>query len=165
MENYLKRKVVCRTIDGGQKEVEVGELSFRPSAYGVAIKDGLVLLVPYKDGYDFPGGGVHEGEYIKDALLREVKEESGLDVAQQELLLLHEDFFIHPRSEKAFHTILMYYRCEAVGGALSRDGLTEFEISVTDGRMPEWVPIEKALAAKFYNPIDNPALIRKAVDL
>ena len=165
MEDYLKRKVICRTIDGGQEEREVGELSFRPSVYGVIIKDGAVLLVPFKDGYDFPGGGVHEGELIADALVREVKEESGIEAKQGGLIHLQEDFFVHPRSGKAFHTILFYYLCEQVGGALSSDGLTEFEKTMAGERTPEWVPVQKALEVKFYNPIDSPALIRKAAGI
>lgn len=165
MDEHLERLVTCRTIDGQKKEVRVGELSFRPSVYGVAIKDKKVLLVPCWDGYDLPGGGVHEGELILDAVKREVKEESGMEVMPKELLLLSEDFFIHPRSEKPFHSILMYYQCDVVGGELSSDGLTPWESSIANERKPEWISLEKIDSLKFYNPIDSPALIRKAAGL
>lgn len=160
MSEHLERKITCRTIQGEKREVRVGDLTFRPSVYGVIVKDGKVLLVPQWDGYDFPGGGVHEGEPILEALKREVKEETGMDVVSGELLLAQDDFFIHPRSEKPFHSILMFYRCEAVGGELSDAGFTEFEKQIA--RTAEWVDIDTIPTLKFYNPIDSVALIRKA---
>lgn len=165
MSDYLDRPITCRTLDGERKDVRVGDLSFRPSVYGVAIKDNKVLLVPCKDGYDFPGGGIHEGEPILESLVREVKEESGLDVEPGELLHALDDFFIHPRSERPFHSILLYYAVRPVGGALSSDGLTEFEQSLSQGRPPEWVDLSRIDALMFYNPVDSPALIRKAAGL
>ena len=165
MSEHLERKIVCRTIDGEKREVRVGDLSFRPSAYVVVIRDGAVLLVPFKDGYDFPGGGVHEGEYLRDALIREAKEESGLDVVPGELIHVEEDFFIHPRSGKPFHTFLFYHLAVVAGGEISSDGLTEFEKSMAGGRSPEWLPLDRIEGVKFYNPVDSPALIRKAASL
>lgn len=165
MSDYLERMVTCRGFDGLRKEVRVGDLAFRPSIYGVAVKDGAVLLVPCKDGYDFPGGGIHEGEPLLDSLVREVKEESGLEVRPGKLLHALDDFFIHPRTNKAFHSILLYYTVEVIGGELSDAGLTEFEKTLAGGRKPEWVEIEKALQQKFFNPADSPALIRIAAGL
>ncbi len=161
MDDYRERLVSCRTIHGERKEVPVKELSFRASIYGVVPKDGAILLVPHYDGYDFPGGGVHEGEPLLEALVREVKEESGIDVKPVRLLHMQDDFFIHPRSGKALHSILIFYLCEAVGGELSDAGFTAFEKEVA--KIAEWVPVDTALTAKFFNPADNPALIRSAL--
>lgn len=153
-------KITCRTIEGKKQEFNVSELVFRPSAYGVAIRDGKVLLSPQWDGYDFPGGGVDKGERLDAAVIREVKEETGLDVTVGELLHASDDFFVHPRSGKPMHSILLYYRCEVVGGTISDEGFSDFEKDVV--RLAEWVDIDTALAAKFYNPIDSAALIRRA---
>lgn len=162
-----EKKVLCRKVTsdgyGDAEDVAVNELRFRPSVYGVIVKDGKVLLVPQWDGYDFPGGGIDEGERISEALIREIKEETGMDAVSGELLLVTDDFFLHPKSGKAFHSILMYYTATVTGGELSTDGFSDFE--KTMAQKAQWIDIEKAVTLKFYNPVDSPALIRKAVEV
>lgn len=59
------------------------------------MRDGRILLVkrgkePAKGLWSVPGGRLEHGEYIADAVAREVKEETGLDVAVGELLGVFE---------------------------------------------------------------------------
>ena len=65
-------QVTCHDINGNLFEISVDQLSFRPSVYGVIIKDGKVLLSKQWDGYDFPGGAIEPGETIHEALIREI---------------------------------------------------------------------------------------------
>lgn len=54
----------------------------RPSARGIIINDDRIALVYSKKEkyYKFPGGGIKENEDMKTALIREVREETGLIV-------------------------------------------------------------------------------------
>lgn len=64
----------------------------RTRVTGVLIEDGQLLLLDQDtDGprrWSLPGGKVEEGETIAQALLREMKEETGLDVEMGRLLYL-----------------------------------------------------------------------------
>ena len=57
----------------------------------VVVKDGKLLMIrrakePGKGLWSIPGGRVENGEYLSQALVREVKEETNLDVEVRELL-------------------------------------------------------------------------------
>ncbi len=154
------KTVTCVDKDGNRFEVPVNELTMRPSIYGVIIKDDKVLLVKQWDGYAFPGGGVEVGEDMYDALVREVREETGLEVTVGEVVACENSFF--KWMGKYFHTILIFRHCEAVGGELSIDGLEEIEKGITNG-LPEWIPIENLEKIKFYTTVDNIKIIRAAL--
>jgi len=67
--------------------------------------------------WEFVGGGIKFGEDPKEALVREVKEESGLDVKIIRLMpkILTQNW--ENQSPKR-HIIILTYECETVGGQL-----------------------------------------------
>ena len=77
----------------------------------VIIKDDKVLLIHRKKpGYEyhvFPGGAVEEGESLKNALIREVEEETSLDIKIVKLLYKDIDEFGQDQS---------FYLCEYISG-------------------------------------------------
>jgi 8-oxo-dGTP diphosphatase len=113
------------------------------------------------DGYDLPGGGVDMDELTTDALLREVKEETGLDVEIDELVTLRESFFTFRRKGKHTHTIALYYTASVVGGELSTDGFVGGEKEYM--KLAEWIPLEKFPELKIYSSIDIKPIISNLI--
>lgn len=157
----LKNTIVCKDIKGKQHKVAVKELSFRPSVYAVIIRENKILLSKQWDGYDFPGGGVDLGETINNALIREVKEETGLKIKVGKIVACENSFFVLPFGGGAVHSILMYYLCEVVGGSISTDYFDEHEKKYAD--KPEWIDISEIGEIKFYNSVDSTEVVNKAV--
>lgn len=66
----------------------------RPRACAAVLKDDKILMVchqtPSRTYWTFPGGGVNNGEPFEQAAVREVKEETGLDVKVIQLLFDEE---------------------------------------------------------------------------
>jgi 8-oxo-dGTP diphosphatase len=81
----------------------------RNRAAAIIIREGKLLLMrrhkPGRDYYILPGGGVKLDESYPDACIREVKEETGLDVAGLQLVFtnfyrgLQEQYFLARVSE------------------------------------------------------------------
>ena len=65
----------------------------RIRAIAIIVTDGKVLLIHRishgKEYYVFPGGGVENGETVEQAVLREVQEETSLEVKIEKLLYHH----------------------------------------------------------------------------
>ena len=156
------RTITCIGINGEKTEVPIDKLTFRPSVYGVIVKDDRVLLSSQWDGWDFPGGGMRIDESIDKAFAREIHQETGLTVKRGKLLHVTDHFFTHPNGERHFHTVLMYFTCVDIKGELSKAGLNEAEKVYV--RESQWIPLAEVDGLKFYNKVDSPALIRLAAE-
>jgi len=149
MSKKTNHTVTCEDIKGNTYQVATNELTFRPAVYGVIVKDDKILLSKQWDGYDFPGGGIDLGEATADALVREVKEETGFDVKMGKILHCEHSFFKLPFVGTFVHSIHMYYQCEIVGGEISTEFLDEQEKQYAD--KPEWIELNKVKDIKLYS--------------
>ena len=71
---------------------------------------------PFLGKWSIPGGGLHYGERIEDAVRREVREETGLEI---DIIGLIDVFEAAPGShggEVSVHTLLIDYVAEWVSG-------------------------------------------------
>lgn len=114
----------------------VGALIFNP--------EGKLLLVrshKFHDKYVVPGGHIEVGEKMIDALIREAKEETGLDIYDLEFIFFQE--FIQDESFwKKMHFIFFDFACKTDSS----------EVTLNDeAQSYVWVTLEEALAL----PIDS----------
>jgi len=83
--------------------------------------ESLVLIKrknpPYKDHWAIPGGFVELGETLEYAVMREAKEETGLDVEPIKIINIYSDPLRDPRG----HTITVAFFCKKIGGSLKAD--------------------------------------------
>ena len=96
------------------------------------LQDGKMLLLQNRvkedwKGYTFPGGHVEPGESFVDAVKREMKEETGLDILNPRLVGIKQ-FPI----EKGRYIVLLFKATEFTGTVVSSD----------EGEM-EWIDIDK----------------------
>ncbi|MEK7615535.1 MAG: NUDIX domain-containing protein [Patescibacteria group bacterium] len=158
-----KTFVTCHDKDGNEREVPAADLTWRPSVYGVIVRDQQVLLTPCWDGWDFPGGGMDIHETLEQALVREVWEETGYTVERGELLGCFDSFFIYPDGVRTAHAMLTYYTCDVMSGEISVENLTDFEKKY--GGKAQWIPLNMVHTLKFYNHVDSLALIAEAIKM
>jgi 8-oxo-dGTP diphosphatase len=108
---------------------------------------GLVLITKRPEGkplaglWEFPGGKVETCETPEHALIRELKEELGIDVAAPGLTPLTFASHAYP----AFHLLMPVYLCRYWTG----------EVVANEGQDLAWVRPE-ALAAYAMPPADEP---------
>lgn len=89
---------------------------------GAVVYDGpKVLLIkrkypPNEGRWALPGGLVELGERVQDAVVREIKEETGLEVALKGLLDVATDIHFDERSRPKYHYVLVDYLVHRVRG-------------------------------------------------
>ncbi len=91
---------------------------------------GEVLLQKRTDSskWGFPGGAIELGETPQIAAVREVKEETGLDVEAGKLLGIYTDLDMeYPNGDKA-QSILLAFELKVIGGELSCDKQETLEL-------------------------------------
>ena len=98
----------------------------RNSARSIIIRDGRIAMVHSLkyDYYKFPGGGIKGGEDPVDAMIRETREEAGLEVipeAIREYGMVHRIQKSDRDDTECFVQDNYYYICEAKDDPVSQD--------------------------------------------
>lgn len=91
------------------------------------VKDGKVLLVkrlnqPGRMKWSLPGGRVKFGERAVSAVVREVREETGLEVKVSGVVDVVDIFWTESDGSVLEHFVIVDFSCELVGGSLAAGG-------------------------------------------
>lgn len=116
-------------------------LILREAAYDEGINEGK---------WDIPGGRINPEEPILDGLVREVKEESGLEIAIGEVLGVFETFPVI--KGEACHIVRIFYTATTTS--------TEVVLS-PDHDVYEWVTVDDLAGKELVSSLEE--LILKAI--
>lgn len=101
--------VYGETQDGKSVTIDGDRARLRVSAYGILIKNRSVLVTQtYLPFWEFPGGAVEKGETLPQALQREFREETRLEVDMKGFLAERECFYLSPTGA-IFHSFQHFF--------------------------------------------------------
>ena len=94
------------------------------SVGAVIVDGGRVLLIkrgqpPLQGRWSLPGGVVEVGETLREALTREVREETGLEVEVGPVVEVLERIEREDGNRVEYHYVIIDYRCLVRGGRLA----------------------------------------------
>lgn len=121
----------------------------------VVVRDGRVLLIrrgqpPLEGRWSVPGGRVEAGESLQEAVAREVREETGVQVRPGPLLTVFDPVERDARGTVRYHFVILDYACDWLAGE-PRAG--------SDAADARWV--ERAALASYDLPPDTLDVVLK----
>ncbi|WP_339298089.1 NUDIX domain-containing protein [Paenibacillus sp. FSL R5-0623] len=137
----LLRRITDSDFIGGAPEFM--ETTTRYASRGLLVDDRLNVAMMYMSKinlYKLPGGGIDEGEEIRDAFLREIKEETGYEAE-----IIHELGYIEEHKNKNNFMQHSYCFVAKAQNRVSNAMLTESEAEL--GMIVEWMTFKKAIEA------------------
>jgi 8-oxo-dGTP diphosphatase len=86
---------------------------------GVILENGEILLIkrkgePFKGKWALPGGFVEYNEKVEDAVIREIREETGVNAEIKELVGVYSD----PKRDPRGHTVSIVFLLNVISGEI-----------------------------------------------
>jgi ADP-ribose pyrophosphatase YjhB (NUDIX family) len=121
----------------------------------IILLDGKVLVIHRRNpphGWALPGGFVEYGETVEDAVRREMKEETGLDLADLRQFRVYSDPARDPRG----HVVSVVFAARGVGKPVAGDDADRYRlIDLADIPESELVFDHARILRDFKNQLDG----------
>ena len=123
----------------------------------VIVENGRVLLIkrghaPSMGEWSIPGGAMEVGETVREAVVREAGEETGLIVEAQDLLGVFDRVLRDSSDRVQFHYVLIDFLCTPIGGQVKAGG---------DASEARWFTAQEV--SDIPLPEDTAEIVRKAL--
>lgn len=117
----------------------------------VVVRNGQVLIVkrryePLAGRWSLPGGTLEIGETLEAGVIREMREETGLEVDVGPVIEVFDRIMLDERHRVRYHFVLVDYLCWPVGGELCAGSDVDRAIFVAPDALAPYDLTEKAQA-------------------
>jgi len=150
--NKILTTLTTRDVFGNEYQANSEDITQTIRVYAFIVRDDKLLLTKQWDGYSLPGGGVEIGEHFEQALERELKEETGLNVTAGKIFYNTDRLFQRNADSKPVQAFMFFYDVTNISGEISNQDITESEKTYTTGKA-EWVPLEKIDTITFRHSV------------
>ena len=125
----------------------------------IIVENGRVVLIkrghaPAAGEWSIPGGTMEVGETVREAIVREAHEETGLIVEPGELFGVFDRLLRDPDGRARYHYVLIDFQCTRIGGELNAGG---------DAADARWFTAEEVV--KLPLPEDTAEVIRRGLQV
>jgi ADP-ribose pyrophosphatase YjhB (NUDIX family) len=117
----------------------------------VIVVEGKVVLIrrryePLKGQWSLPGGAVELGETLEASVVREMQEETGLDVEVGPVIEVFDRITMDDEQRVQYHYVLVDYLCWPIGGALRAGSDVVDAVLVNPSELGPYALTKKATA-------------------
>jgi diamine N-acetyltransferase len=92
-----------------------------PAVHAAIVEQGRILMIqrahpPSQGRWSLPGGGIELGETVQEAVMREVREECGLEIAVKDLIQVLDNIIYDEQGRIRFHYVLTFVLAQRLSG-------------------------------------------------
>lgn len=134
-------------------------MGFNIRVYGILINDKNEVLLSDENRFGrkftkFPGGGLEQGEGLKDCVKREFMEELQLEVEVNDLFYL-TDFYQQSAFNENDQIISVYYRVKSAETSKIETVNSPFDFKIDDQEVHRWKSLDNLSEEDVTFPIDK----------